>query len=93
MNVVLLQDAQNSFNARCNLGFIGNRAVLRQQVFQHVAGNNGVAFDLADQILPDDQMLHEARQLLIQRTHLDFGFVRHHSKSKSEVKERRNVYC
>jgi hypothetical protein len=36
-------------------GFIGSGAVLAQQIFEHVGGNDGVALDLFDQVFAHDK--------------------------------------
>ena len=58
---MLGEDATDALDALDNGRFARGRAVLREQEFEHVGGDDRVALDLADQVLADDEAVVCAR--------------------------------
>lgn len=61
VDVVLGEDATDTLDALDNGRLARGRAVLSEQEFEHVGGDDRVALDLADQILADDETVVCAR--------------------------------
>ena len=54
VDVVLAQDLHDGGHARFDAGLVGSGAILAEEVFEHVGGNNSVALDELDQVFADD---------------------------------------
>jgi len=55
MDVMLAKDLLDGVDPGLNGGLVMGGAVLPQQVFEHVGGDDGIAFDGLDEVLSDHE--------------------------------------
>ena len=69
MHIVLAQDLLDRLDAGLDGRLIAGGAILSQQVFQHIGGNDGVALDRLDQILADNESREVCVDFLVKFVH------------------------
>ena len=69
VHVMLAQDLPDRFDAGLNGRLVVGGAILAQQVFEDVGGNDGIALDGLDEILADDKTGEMGVDFLVQGSH------------------------
>ena len=69
VDVMLCQDLFNGFDTGFYGGLIAGSAVLSQQIFQYVRGNDGITLDGLHKILADNESLEVCIDFLVKFVH------------------------
>ena len=81
VHIMLAQDFLHCLDTGQDAGLVGRGAVLPQQVFEHIGGDDGVALDQLHQVFAYDQTGELGVNLFIQRRHFRY----HGSLPKNKI--------